>query len=302
MHPAEDFDVFVAIADAGSISKAARQLGVPRATLSRQLVRLEERLGVRLLHRSTRSLLPTQAGEALYPRARGLIDAANAAVSAVRRLDDTPRGRLRVSSAPLHSPAVGSLIAEFVAMHPEVSVELQTTTRHIDLAAEQIDLAIRGGVVRDPNLIARRLLRSEMLAVASPDYLLKRGEPTSASELDQHACLLGYQGRGRPVTAWPLLDGGKVRVDGPLVSNDLMALCGAAIQGLGIALLPRDFVQNDLRAGVLVEILNGLVGLKVSLSLVWLERQFLEPKVRAFVELATEWAKDGRLESRSDSR
>ena len=295
MRNAEDFDAFVAIVDGGSISEAARELAVPRATLSRQLARLEERLGVRLLHRSTRSLVLTPAGEALYPRARSLLDGAKAAVDAVQRLDDVPRGLLRLSSAPLHSPVLGALVAEFVGLYPAVRVELHTSTRHIDLASEQVDVAIRGGVVRDPSLIAKSLLRSDMLAVASPAYLKGNGRPERPEDLADHACLRGFQEGARPVASWPLFGRGKVAVTGPLVTNDLMALLGAAKQGLGIALLPREMVQPELDAEELIPILEGVVGLKVSLSLVWVERQFLDPKVRAFIDTATAWAADGRF-------
>lgn len=294
MQDTEDFDVFVAIVDAGSISEAARQLGIPRATLSRQLARLEERLGVRLLNRTTRSLVPTRAGEALYPRARTLVEEARAAVTAVQRLDDVPRGLLRVASAPIESAALGTLIGEFIQNHPEVEVELRTSTRHVDLAEEQIDVALRGGVVRDPGLIARRLFHSDMRAVASPEYLGRSGTPSDPGELENHACLLGFVEGERPATHWPLLDGGKIGVEGPFVTNDLMALLGAATQGLGIALLPDELVAPFLEQGQLVAVLEGSVGLHVSLSLVWLERKFIDPKVRAFVDLAVEWASERR--------
>lgn len=293
---AEDFDAFVAIVDAGSISEAARALGAPRATVSRQLARLEQRLGVRLLNRTTRSAVLTRAGEALYPRARTLLEEARAAVTAVQRLDDVPRGLLRLSSAPLTSSVLGALVEAFIRSHPEVRVELHTSTRHVDLAAEQIDLALRGGVVRDPGLIARRLFRSDMLAVAAPRYLAEHGRPDAPAELSRHACLRGFVEGARPATAWPLTNGGKVDVDGPLVTNDLPALLGAAVHGLGIALLPRQLVGAELEDGRLVTVLAGIVGIEVSLSLVWLEREFVDPKVRAFVTLASTWAADGRLE------
>ena len=290
----EDFDAFVAIVDGGSISEAARELGVPRATLSRQLARLEERLGVRLLHRGTRSLVPTRAGEALYPRARSLLEGARAAVTAVQRLDDVPRGLLRVAIAPLDSQVLGTLISAFIRGNPDVQVELRASTEHLDLAAEQIDVAIRGGVVRDPSLIARRLFRSDMLAVAAPQYLQEHGRPGTLADLSRHVCLRGFVEGIRPAKAWPLVNGGKVPVDGPFVTNDLMALRGAAAHGLGIALLPRQVVAAELKSGHLVAVLEGVVGLEVSLSVVWLERKLVEPKVKAFVDLAAEWAAEGR--------
>ena len=163
--------------------------------------------------------------------------------------------------------------------------------------ADQIDVALRGGVVRDPNLIARRLLRSDMLAVASPRYIGARGVPATPADLERHACLRGFLEGDRPATTWPLRDGGQVPVDGPFVTNDLVALLGAAIHGLGIALIPRALSQPELDSGSLVGVLDGVVGIDVSLSLVWVEREFLDPKVRAFIDMATEWAARGRFGS-----
>lgn len=295
MHAAQDFDAFVAVVDAGSISAAARALRVPRATLSRQLARLESRLGVRLLTRSPRQLTLTRAGEALYPRARGLLDASDAAVAAVQRLDDVPRGLLRVSSAPLSAPSLGALVARYLQQYPEVQVELRTSTRHVDLAAEQIDVAVRGGVLRGPSLITRRLLGSEMIAVASPDYLDAHGVPVEASDLAAHNCLRGFVSGVREATAWPCMGGGAVPVDGTFTSNDPIALLGAALAGLGVALLPRPVAASALEERRLIHVLADRVGLSVTLSMVWLERAFIDPKVRAFVDLAVAWAAEGRF-------
>lgn len=289
MQEAEDFDAFVAIVDAGSISEAARELGIPRATLSRQLSRLEKRLGVRLLYRTTRRLVPTLAGDTLYPLARSLAADAVAAVARVRQLDDRPRGLLRVSAPPLHTPLLGEIVAAYLEACPAVRVELVTTTHHVDLAAERIDVALRAGIVRDPSLIARVLERTETIAVASPAYLERRGAPRVPNEINEHDCLRGFTGGSRPATSWPLRDGRTIAVGGPLVSNDILALWGAARAGTGIALLPREIIAADLQAGTLVQVLADTVGLDTSLSVVWLERDFLDPKIRSFIDLTVRW-------------
>ena len=268
MKASEDFDAFVAILDAGSISEAARDLDVPRASLSRQLARLEERLGVRLVHRSTRSLVATPAGEALYPRARALVLAANAAVESVARLDDVPRGLLRVSTPPHFDLRFGALFSTYLRTYPHVQIELQTSARHVDLAEEQVDVAIRGGVLRDTNLIARPLSRATMIAVAAPAYIKQRGSPSSVKELAEHTCLRGFAGGTRPNSKWPLRAGGEVEVSGPFVIADAIA------------------------EGRLVAILKEEVGLSVALSVVWKEREFLDPKIRAFVDLAVRWRQE----------
>ncbi|MFK7999700.1 MAG: LysR family transcriptional regulator [Polyangiales bacterium] len=295
MRAAEDFDVFVAILDAGSISEAARELDVPRASLSRQLARLEERLGVRLVHRSTRKLVATPAGVALYPRARALVLAANAAVESVARLDDVPRGLLRVSTPPHYNSLFGGLFSTFLRKYPHVQVELQTSARHVDLVAEHVDVAIRGGVLRDTSLIARPISRSMLTAVAAPSYLDEHGVPANLKELAEHACLRGFAGGKRPNSRWPLRDGGEVEVDGPFVSDDMMALRGAAEDGLGIALIPGDLIKKPLADGSLVAVLPEEVGQSVPLSVVWKEREFLDPKIRAFVDVVVRWDHTGGL-------
>lgn len=295
MKAAEDFDAFVAILDAGSISEAARELDVPRASLSRRLARLEERLGVRLLHRNTRTLIATPAGLALYPRARALVLAATEALESVARLDDVPRGLLRVSTPPHYNPSFGVFFATFLRAHPHVQLELQTSARHVDLASEQIDVAIRGGVVRDTSLIARPLSHSMMTAVASPAYLERCGTPSNAEDLASHACLRGFAGTKRASSNWPLQGGGEVQVDGPFVSDDMMALRGAAEDGLGIALIPSGLIRSSVANGRLVKVLEDEVGLSVSLSVVWKEREFLDPKIRAFVDAIVRWQEEGGL-------
>ncbi|MEO0603025.1 MAG: LysR family transcriptional regulator [Myxococcota bacterium] len=296
---AEDFEAFVGVADAGSISQAARDLGVPRATLSRQLARLEERLGVRLVHRSTRRLVLTAAGESLLPRARVAIRMTQAALNEVRRLDDVPRGRLRIATGPWETPAFGALIARFGLMNPEVTVEVSAETRHVDLVAEQFDVALRGGVVRDPQLTQRLLFRTDAIAVASPDYLAIHGVPSSPDDLEEHSCLCGFGGGSRPMTDWPLRDGGRVSVHGQLVTNDVQVLMGAVVNGLGIALLPRGLTQRTIDVGLLVPLLEGEVGEDTTISLLWQEREYMEPKVRAFVDLAVEWSSQQRLARRA---
>ncbi|MBV1859962.1 MAG: LysR family transcriptional regulator [Nannocystaceae bacterium] len=295
MKIAEDFDAFVAIVEAGNISEAARVLGTPRATLSRQLGRLEARLGARLLHRSTRRMVPTAAGETLYGRARGLLESAKAAVESVQRLDDVPRGPLRVSGPPMGTPVLGELVADYLAEFPAVTVELQTTTRHVDLAGEHVDVALRAGVIEEPSLIVRPLARVRLMAVASPDYLARCGTPGAVSELAQHVCIRGFDRGTRPGTTWPLGSGGTTPIRGPFVSNDLAAIKGAAVRGLGIALLPRLLIDDELESGALSLVLPETVGQQISMCLVWLEREFIDPKVRAFVDLAARWAADGRL-------
>lgn len=280
------FEEFVRTVDEGSVSAAARSLGVPRATLSRRLGRLEERLGVRLLHRSTRRLKLTRAGEELYPRARRIVEEAIAAQDAVRRLDEVPRGLLRVSVPINIDLSMAPFIDSFLAAYPDVELEVWATTRHLDLIAEGIDVALRGGLVADGSLIGRRVLATELAGVASPDYLDARGRPTDPEELADHECILGFLRGERPERFWPLHDGSRIPVSGRLITNDVELRLAVALQGRGIALLPLSFCLGALAAGRLERVLEGALGSAAYLTLVYPEREFLDPKVRAFVDHA----------------
>lgn len=284
MEAAEGFTGFVAIVETGSVSAAARRLDLPRPTLSRQLARLEERLGVRLLHRTTRALTPTAAGQELYRRARRVVEEADAALAAVQRLDDVPRGLLRVSAPPMAGPRFALVISRFLAAWPEVSIEVLAELRHVDLVREGIDVALRGGPVRDPALVARRLGVADAVVVASPAYLEARGVPVTPDDLVDHECILGFEEGLRPQLRWPLLAGGEVAVSGRFVSNELLLRIHAAVAGQGLTLAPRQVVSAELESGRLRVVLEDLVGADGSMSIVYVERAFLEPKVRVFVD------------------
>lgn len=272
---------FVEVVEAGSVAAAARELNLPRATISRRLARLEERLGVRLLQRTTRSQSLTDAGHELFRHAKVVLDAAHEAEDALRRSDGVPRGRLRVSGPPA-STWFGTIVVGFLERYPEVQLEIDCSTRYVDLVAEGFDVVIRAGTGPIPDgLIARRLAQMPTRAWASPAYLARRGVPTSPAELTQHELLLGFVEGVRPATHWPLADGGRLRVAGRLASNDLSALAEACKAGLGIALLPDALVEG---VGGLVQVLPDDLGSDGALSAVYAERTFMPPAVRAFVD------------------
>ena len=276
---------FLAIAEAGSISEAARGLGLPRATLSRRLSALEADLGTRLLIRRTTRLALTHAGEELRKRANRIVADAQEAWDAVRRLDETPRGLLRVS---VTGPYFLDLFIQYLCDFPEVRVEVQSTPRHVDLLAEGVDVALRVGPVRDKDLIARRLHTDRLIAVASPDYLANRGTPLKSSELTKHSCIVGVFGDWTPNAKWPLLKGGEISVSGRLSANDIALVRKAAIDGLGIVLVASAVVAEDAQQGRLTPILLDQIGAEMPVSLVYADREFIDPKVRKFVDRAAE--------------
>jgi DNA-binding transcriptional LysR family regulator len=274
---------FAQIVAEGSIAGAARSLGLPRATLSRRLSGLEDELGVRLMHRQTRRLVLTEAGEELHRRAVRLSEGATEAWEAVRRLDGKPRGLLRVSVASGLDP---TLFLSFMREYPEVSLEVLNTTRHVDLISEGVDVAVRFGSITDASLFARRIARVTSVVVTAPSYLQRRGEPTEPGELVDHECVRGVGGNHVPLNAWPLREGGAVEIAGRLVTNEAPLMHASALRGEALALLPYPVVSEDLKEGRLVPLMRDRVGGEGLVSLVYADREFIDPKVRAFVDHA----------------
>jgi len=278
---------FARTVEAKSLSRAAVELRIPRATLSRRLARLEHRLATRLLHRTSRNLALTDAGEALYKHARLVLDAVAAAEASVRRADDTIRGDLRVSVPPLPNRAMRLVLVEFAKTYPGVKLQLDVSTHHVDFFRGGYDVAVRTSADLPPGLVARTLLHTRLVAVASSHYLQANGVPRALRDLPKHRCLMGFMHGSMPATHWPTLSGGAVRVSGTLFSNDLQFLCEAALAGLGIALLPTFIVDEFLKRRELVHVLVKAVGADAKTSVVYPEREFLPPPVRAFVDLVS---------------
>jgi DNA-binding transcriptional LysR family regulator len=285
---------FASAVETASLSAAARSLGVPRATIGRRLARLEERLGARLLRRTTRSLALTDAGEAFYRHARIVLDAVAQAESSVRQGDGRIRGTLRVAIPPIGDPSFHAMVAEFARAHPEVRMLVNASSRHVDLLREGYDLALRAGLLSEPGLVARTLVRDALVAVASPAYLKASGNPRSAKALRQHRCLTGFVRGEVPRTHWPRRGGGKVPIESHFVSNDPLMLEAAARNGLGIALVPLLLVRPALERGELVQVLPDLIGEEARVALVYPQKELLPPQVRAFIDAVVAWS-PGRL-------
>src|SRR4030095_8994504 len=285
---------FASAVETASLSAAARRLGVPRATIGRRLARLEEKLGARLRRRTTRALVLTDAGEAFYRHARIAIDAVSQAESSVRRGDERIRGTLRVAVPPIIDRAFHTMVSEFARLHPDVRLLVNASTRHLDLRREGYDLALRAGNISEPGLVARTLVRDALIAGASPAHPQAHGTPRSARALGQHRCLTLFERGEVPRTHWPRRSGGKVPIESQFVSNDLLMLEEAALRGLGIALLPMLMVTPLLERGELVHVLPDLIREEARVALVYPEKEFLPPQVRAFIDAVVAWA-PGRL-------
>jgi DNA-binding transcriptional LysR family regulator len=274
---------FTKAVESKSLSRAAAELGMPRATLSRRLGRLEQRLGARLLLRTTRSLTITDAGEALYRHARIALDAVAEAEAAIRPGDEKVRGNLRVALPPVVSAPLLDIVAEFAAAHPQVRLQAQLSTRHVDLRREGYDVALRASGEFEPGLVARTLARFDFIAVASPGYLAAQGTPTSLRDLRDHRCLMGFARGELPETHW-IGGGRKIQLEGAFFSNSPAMLVRAAERGLGIAVVPSLAVQGQLQRGELVAVMPGLLRSEGRIALVYPERELVPPPVRAFVD------------------
>jgi DNA-binding transcriptional LysR family regulator len=282
---------FTKIVDAQSVSRAARELRVPRATIGRRLQRLEERLGVRLLRRTTRSLVLTDAGESLYRHARLALDAVREAELSVKRSDDSVRGELRVSAPPITKPSFYAMLNAFLLAHPEVNLQIHFTTQHVDLKRAGYDVALRGSSQLEPGLVARMLGRTALVAVASPAYLARSGPLRTPRDLRNHHCLLGFAKGELPQLHWTDGQGRAIHVAGRLAANDIGFLCQAAIDGLGVAYLPLMQVREALASGALVRVLEGALEGDSRMAVVYIEREFQPAAVRAFVAAVVAWAK-----------
>lgn len=282
---AEGFEEFVAVVEHDSVTSAAEALGLPRPTVSKRLGRLEERLGALLIHRTTRRMKLTKEGELLYERARRVVSSAREAEAEVKLAQESPRGLLRVSVPPrVPEDVFTQWMAEFLLAYPEVSLDVVGSDVHVDLVAERFDVALFYGPIEDDSLVSRTLAINQEIAVASPQYLKSHGVPASAPELVNHQCVVGYKGSNAPETRWPLLDGGSTPVSGKLTTNHDGLRMQAALQHVGIAVVAVRYAQNHLDRGELVHVLPHVLGRTAKARLVYPARQFLEPKVRAFVD------------------
>jgi DNA-binding transcriptional LysR family regulator len=281
---------FTTVARTGSFSAAARELGIPKSTLSRKVAELERRLGARLLQRTTRKLSLTDSGHAYFQHATRAVQEAEEAELAVQHLQDAPRGLLRITT-PLTFAYLRPIIASFLQRFTELRLEMMCTDRVVDLIEERFDLAIRVGRLSDSGLIARPLGSQKNLVVASPSFLERHGSPKTPSDLKDFDCLafgpLLDARAGAPSPHWTLLhDGASVaaRVQPRLFVNDFDLLLEAAVAGLGIALLPAERCHQDLKSGKLQRVLPEWCSPEVPVHAVYPSTRHLSPKVKLFVE------------------
>ena len=287
---AREMEVFAVVADAGSLSSAGRKLGLTPSAISRTIDRIEARLGVRLLLRTTRLLTLTAEGLSYLVAARRILADLDDAEQAVAD-QGAPRGRLRVSAALAHGRlVVVPLLKDFVARYPHILVEISLTDAVVDVAAGQADVAIRFGRLADSGLTARKIGDTGRIVVASPEYLARRGEPMAPEDLHDHDCLNFSFRRAEPV--WPFRREGvdfALTVRGPVEANNGETLTQLARDGVGITRVGAFSAEDDIRDGRLVPLLEAFnPGDREAIHAVFVGGANMPARVRVFVDYLAE--------------
>lgn len=277
---------FVAVVDAGSFSAAAKRLDVSISHISRHVAKLEVRLGVRLLTRTTRSVRLTDAGDKYYRRCKNLTEELAEANQILMGQTAEIGGRIRVSAAGAFAECyVAPALADFAKQHPKIIIEMNFNSRRVNLIDEGFDFAIRYGVMEDSSLIARKLTNRRLIACASPDYLKKRGRPMAPEELKDHSCLRSNSVRWR--FRYP--DGYRfIRVAGVWSSNNGVALVAAAVRGLGIIYLPNVNLSNELESGLLIPVLEDYCDDDLASWVVYPNQRYLPLRVERAIDFLIE--------------
>ena len=278
---------FVAVAESGGFSAAAKKLGCSTSHISRQVSRLEERLGSRLLARTTRQISLTENGEFYYQQCKYLVNGLQQANEQVTQQQYQLNGTLRVSAAGgFAENFVAPALMTFAKDHPELSIDIDFNSRMVNFIEDGIDFAIRYGELNDSNLIARKLISRSMMLVASPDYLAKYGTPNHPNQLKSHRCILANSDH------WSFnIDGIKqsIKVSGNWQSNNSNVVLDACEQGLGIAYMPDSTFTESIKQNKLVPILAPFCITGATSWIVYQNKQFMPLRARLAIDYLLEY-------------
>jgi DNA-binding transcriptional LysR family regulator len=280
---------FRKVLELGSFSAAARQLGLSKAAVSKQVSELEAYLGATLIHRTTRRLHPTDAGQAYFESAVSLLDELEVADAAVRHLQSEPAGTLRVSvPSAFGQVCLSAMLSELGRRYPKLTASVEATDRLVDLVEEGFDAAIRiRATLPDSTLIAKRIRQIPIHVVAAPGYLKAHGTPQKPEDLSRHNCFV-YTLSSRPFE-WSFKGARQVKVRGTIHANHGHLLLEPLRDGEGIAMLPEFLLAQDLEKGTLVPILTKFPVDPLTLFVVYPPSRHSSPKIRALVDLVGEW-------------
>ncbi|MEM7593781.1 MAG: LysR family transcriptional regulator [Cyanobacteria bacterium P01_A01_bin.83] len=289
MKSLSNIKTFVRVAQTKSFVEAANALSLSPPATSKAVAKLEAELGVKLLHRTTRSVSLTPEGERFYEVAQRLLSEMDDLAQELKDSLSEPRGRLKISLPAAYGRIWGTnILARFLEAYPQISVELSLDDREVDLAAEGFDVVVRTGALADSaNLIARRLFLDPLITCATPEYLQRYGQPQHPDELEGHNCL-NFRNRktGRHVPWFFTIDGEVERRNftGTLTIDDGEAVGQAAMLGIGISQMPGFMATNALQEGRLEEILADYRPPSVPFTALYLERRLVSPRIKAFID------------------
>jgi DNA-binding transcriptional LysR family regulator len=288
--------VFAKVVEFESFAAAARQLEMSPAAASKHIQTLEDRLGVRLLNRTTRHVSVTEVGREYYRHSRRILAELEEADQAASHLQAAPRGLLRVSApVAFGSRYLAPAISSYLKAFPNVSVDLLLDNRYVDLVEERLDLAVRVGHLTDSTMIARRLLSARMVLCASPEYLARRGMPASLRDLADHDCLTHSHTSARPGWQFTGPNGEALvaQVSGRVQANNSDALRTLALDGQGILLQANFLVSEDIQAGRLVPLLSAYRPADAPIQAVYPQSRYVPPKARTFLDfLASRFSRE----------
>ncbi|ASU16666.1 LysR family transcriptional regulator [Actinobacillus pleuropneumoniae] len=280
-------NLFCRVIETQSFTQAAQLEQISLAMASKLIAQLEEHLNVRLLHRTTRKITPTEAGLLYYQRCLPILNELKDAENSVSNITSTLQGKITISlPMDFGSRFVAPYLGQFMTTYPNIQLNIEFSDRRVDVVAEGYDLVLRIGALEDSSIVAKRIARSELVLLASPEYLAKHGTPENLAQLAEHTCLI-YENHQQ----WQFTDGDqkvKIKPNAHVISNNGYALLQMTKAGQGIVNLPLFLAKEEISAGKLVEILPQYKQHSIDISILYPHRRYLSPKVKVLIEfLAT---------------
>ncbi len=289
MKSLSNIKIFIRVAQTRSFAEAANELNLSPPATSKAVAKLEEELGVKLLHRTTRSVGLTPEGERFYEVAQRLLNEINTLTEELKDSSREPQGKLKISMSAAYGRMWGTkIITQFLQIYPQISVELSLDDIDVDLAAESVDVAIRVGTLADSaNLMARKLFLDPLITCATPEYLDLYGKPQHPDELKQYNCLNFRNRKTGRLMPWFFTINGQVErriLEGMLTIDDGEAVGETAMLGIGISQMPGFMAINALKEGILEEILIDYRPPEVPFTALYLDRRLVSPRIQAFID------------------
>ncbi len=290
--------IFTTVVKANNFTNAAHSLGLTPSAVSKQISLLEDRLGVRLLNRTTRSVSPTEAGQLFFNRCNRILEDLEEAEHMVKDLDTSPKGTLKITATPTFGRAMlMKIFSEFLHEYPEVNFDLVLADKSLDLVREGIDLSIHLGSLQDSRLVARPVAKQHVIMVASRRYIERHGRPESLEDLNNHHMLM-VSGIDYAEPRWIkrfIKEANLQDKERRFTVNDLDTMCEACLHDMGVAGLPTYMVQRELDNGTLVHVLPEVVFPRRTIHIVYPENRYLSAKSRAFIDFMADYFEKNAL-------